>query len=129
MEFAPDSQVPANKLGALTHACQAEVPLAPACIDNILVNSLSVVPDPQPELPSAIPDFHLNPARSRVAVRIAQSLDCDPVHFVLKQRSQTLRHAFHINAKSWRMVSSLIAGEFLTEGAYHPGEVVGRNRG
>src|SRR5258708_38071548 len=113
MEFAPESGVPANRRGALTHAGQAEVPLAPACIDNILVNSLSVVPDPQPELPFAIPDFHLNPARSRVAVRIAQSLDCDPVHFVLKQRSQTLRHAFHINAKGGSVLSRFSIPEVL----------------
>src|ERR1044071_3221381 len=50
-------------LGALLHAGETEVSLAPHAIQHVLVDALAVVPHPETKVPLVVPHFHVDVAR------------------------------------------------------------------
>src|SRR5580704_2753188 len=63
IEFTPDRQLTAHKLGAFAHAPQPLEPGASVITHTLRVNALPIAPDPQPKLPLVIPAFPFDPLR------------------------------------------------------------------
>src|SRR5439155_14486653 len=99
IELAPNSQLPSDSLGAFVHAGQAVVASLPLSAEKLRVDAFSIVADPQPKLPLAIPDFNFDPARVRVPECIAHRLDCNPVGLVTGERREVTGCAFHQHLK------------------------------
>ena len=82
--FAPEFQPRPDLLGALADTGQSPVPPAHPFLQDLGVDALSVIANPQPEELAVIRDFGLDAAGVRVAEGVPQNLACDPVDFVLK---------------------------------------------
>jgi hypothetical protein len=95
----------------------------------LLVNALSVIPDPQPKLPVVIPDFHFDPLRLGVLEGIAQCLPCDPVDFVSEERMEILWGSFNLHVKLGSIWVRFTGREFLTQSVYRQRKIVGHDRG
>src|SRR5262249_54095717 len=85
--FAPDSQLSSHQLRAFVHTGQAVMTGAAAALENLLVDALSVVSNPQPEPALVVEDFHFDLTRLSVPERIAQRLDSNPIEFIPDDRS------------------------------------------
>ena len=105
------------------------VPGAAACIDDLRVDALSVVADPQAKAPMVIANVHFDPCGVRVPECITQRFACDPVYFTPYKRSEIPGRAFHIDTKVRRIRACLIGSQFFTERADGPRKVVGNNDG
>jgi len=70
----PDRQLAAHKFGSFGHAAQTVMPLAPARAKNLFTNSLSIVPNAEPEVLLVVTNFDLYVLGCRVPERIAQRL-------------------------------------------------------
>jgi len=99
-QFAPEIHVPANAFGALAHPRQAPVSGEPFVTNHARVNAASIIPDSDPKLPVAIPDFHFDTPRPCVAKCIAQPFPCNPVDLVPQDRMKLLWRTFHLDQES-----------------------------
>src|SRR5712691_12361806 len=99
IEPADDSKLAPHKLGALLHAGQTMVSGAPAFLENLRVDALAVVPDPQPKLPFGILDFHFDAPCLCVQECVAHRLTGNPVDFVPDERSKIPGLALHLHTK------------------------------
>jgi hypothetical protein len=61
---------------------EPEVPRTPPTCQEIGVDALAIIPDPQPNLLLVIADLDFNLLRPCVPECIAQRLTCDPVDLV-----------------------------------------------
>src|SRR6266550_1216815 len=89
---------------------------------------LPVIPDPQPEMPLVIPNFHFDPLRLRVLEGIAQRLARNPVDFVPQDRMKVPWRSFHLHTKLGSIWVRFTGREFLTQSAYRGGKIVGHDR-
>ena len=86
--FAPEFQSRPDAFRALAYTRQAPMPLARASLQDLAVDALSIIANPQPEEMAVIRDFSLDAACARVVKGVAQDLARNPVDLVLKERRQ-----------------------------------------
>src|SRR6266436_4257221 len=91
IEFTPDRQLPAQKLGSFAHAAQPVVSGTSVSIQKLRVNTLSIIPDPQTKLPFVVAEFHFDPPRLRVLKGVTHSFARTPLDFVAKDRMEIPR--------------------------------------
>src|SRR5215469_1298041 len=101
-QLTPHRQLSADKFRAFPHARQSVMSHAAARLQNLRINSFTVVPDAHPQLALVITDFDVNPSRARVVKRIADPLAGDAVHLVPQDRVQIARLTFHLDAEVYR---------------------------
>ena len=83
--FAPEFQPRPDAFRALADARQSPVPLARALLEDLAVDALSIIANPQPEELAIIRDFGLDAAGVRVVEGVSQDLARNPVDLVLKK--------------------------------------------
>ena len=91
-----------RSIRALADARQSPVPLARALLEDLAVDALSIIANPQPEELAVVGDFGLDAAGVRVVKSVSQDLARDPVDLVLKKRRQGLPRSFHSDLESRR---------------------------
>src|SRR5689334_6753915 len=97
---------------------QAETPGVRASAEDLWTDTLSIIPDMNPELLCVIIDFHFDATRLRVPEGIAQRLSGNPVNFVPQDRAQTPGRALHLHLKCGRGLVAFIGCEFLADRPY-----------
>src|SRR5271166_7103226 len=93
--FAPEFQPRPDSFRALADARQSPVPLTRACLQDLAVDALSIIANPQPEELAVVGDFGLDAAGVRVVKGVSQDLARNLVDLVLKKRRQGLPCSFH----------------------------------
>ena len=76
---------------------QPEVPGTSLCGQEVWVDSLAIIANPQSKLMLIITELHFNLLRLGMSECIAQRLTCDAVDLVTHDRVQIPRCAFDIN--------------------------------
>jgi hypothetical protein len=92
--LTPDSQFRPDKSRAFMHAGQTVMSVETALVQNLRVDSFSVVPDVHPKLPFVVMDIHFDSLGGCMTERIAQSLRCNPIDFVPEDGSEFSGCAF-----------------------------------
>ncbi len=82
--FAPEFESRSAAFRTLADPRQSPVPLARACLQDLTVDTLSVIANPQPEELAGVCDFRLDTARMCVLESVSQDLTGNPVDLVLK---------------------------------------------
>jgi len=90
---------------------------ARAFLQNLLVNSLAIVTDPQTEQVRVVLNCSFDTVCVGVLESVSQYLASNPVDLVLKQRRQGSRLSFDDHLESGQMTVRILAvPEFLTRG-------------
>src|ERR1022692_5244246 len=74
-KFTPEFQLRPDTFRALADARQSPVPLTRALIEDLAVDALSIIANPQPEKLAVVGDFGLDAAGVRVVKGVPQDLD------------------------------------------------------
>ena len=72
-----------------------QCPWRAPCLEDLAVDALSIIANPQPEELAVVGDFGLDAAGVRVVKGVSQDLARNPVDLVLKERRQGLPRSFH----------------------------------
>jgi hypothetical protein len=92
-----------------------------AFLQNLLVNSLAIVTDPQTEQVRVVLNCSFDPVCVSMPESVSQYLASNPVNLVLKQRRQGSRLPFHDYLEDGRWTVPILGvSEFLT----HRGEQI-----
>src|ERR1700730_11315725 len=78
----PEREFSADELGPLAHAAQPVMPCPPTFGQHFLINTLTVVENPQSKLPLVVPQLHLDSCSLRMLKGIAQRLTRNPVDLI-----------------------------------------------
>ena len=92
--FAPEFHLSPDSSRALADARQSPVPLAGTLLEDLAVDALSIIANPQPEELAVVGDFYLDAAGVRVVKGVSENLTRNPVDLVLKERRQGLPRSF-----------------------------------
>jgi hypothetical protein len=92
--FAPQFQLSPDSFRALAHARQSPVPWARALIEDLAVDALSIIANPQPEKLGVVRNLGLNAAGVRVLKGVSKDLARDSIDLVLKEWRQGLPRPF-----------------------------------
>src|SRR5262249_38047253 len=117
--FAPDLELTADQLGALTHAAQTEV-TASMVGRRCPVDALAIVTNTELKLAVIVAELHFNPTGTSVPERIAQRLAANPINVVPNDRAKVAWRALdrYIEWRVWhRRPVHLVGCELLTERA------------
>src|ERR1022692_2220898 len=82
--FTPEFQLSPDSFRALADARQSPVPLTRALIEDLAVDALSIIADPQPKKLAIVRDLGLDTAGVCVEEGVPQNLARNPVDLVLK---------------------------------------------
>src|SRR5262245_21472676 len=129
--LAPDLEMTADLLRALTHPRQAEVPGLMA-VQLCCVDARAVVTDAQLKLSVIVPDLHLNPTSACVPERITQGLAADPIDVVTDDRPKVSWRALDSDIETGCVAQPVVAlrrREIVTKRAERDSHIVGRGRG
>ncbi len=122
--FAPHIELRADLLCSLTHAWQTPMSIA-SRVQELRVNTLSIVPDAQPKKTCAVGDLGFNFTRPCVAERISQSLARNAVNVVAENRMQVARCALYGNVERGGVPLAIAGGrELFTQRGHGLGQLV-----
>src|SRR5260370_1147446 len=113
-----------HRRGAVGHVMEPEVSLTLLICQELGVDALAIVPDPQSKLPLIVAQLHLNLVRLGVSECIAQRLTPDPIDLVTRDRVQGPRCAFHHHTQSDRSMTTCFGRDLLCESRDGPGQVI-----
>src|ERR1700677_1793890 len=109
--LTPDDELPTELFGALAHTRQAPMPGSLAAIENLGINSLSIVTDSYAKQLVTIPYLRFNVLGLSVNKSVAQGLTQNAVHFIANHGVERLRRAFDHDLKGRRTSARSIDGE------------------
>src|SRR5258706_6883543 len=98
--FAPHFESRADLLGTLAHTRQTPMSIATR-VQQLRVDTFSIVPDKQPKQPIAVGDLHFDSLCLSMLERISQRLARDAVNVIAQDRVQLSRRSLDSNVETW----------------------------
>src|SRR6267154_914861 len=92
--------------------------------EEVRVDTLAIVSDPQSNVSRVIAEFHFDLFRLGVSECIAQGLASDPVELVTHDRAQVPRRALHLHMQSDRSGTALFGRELVSQSRDGLGQVI-----